>query len=500
MTIGSNHTVLMSRREIERRCSTLYRQEKSRSGKICHYSGSRTKVQKTSCLRSCLMFCFKAWARMDHKEPQTDALTEGTEGQLRELASKWFIETQVPLLVHNGFFPNWFKGFISRKNAEEILREKQLGCFLIRLSDKAIGYILSYRGRDRCRHFVINQNEIGHFVVSGDNEEHHTVSDLVEYYKTSPIEPFGEYLTSSCSETPNEDLYDIIQVGPKEIPVVKAVKNMKKQPSDLASEHPPTRPQKINRTLEEVPPLPRRTWHFDASPQHDKDNVLYAQLKKQSPSQIPKSQPICQDHLPRDNPGRAQLGKSTTCVQNISRCSPSGPDSVYTALSHVLEQSSKSRSLPFLGNCSEGEQYYKLSAPTYTPPRLSPQPTRQATGGLPRSKMTDSRLNSSNNLDYMNDNAIYHLAGRPSGPHTTSSENRPLTSQHYIDSVYSVVSSEALPECFSQDNTYELIPEHEDTAHTEPKINTYEPLEDIRPKVVKNDRRKWLFSEAKRKW
>lgn len=37
-----------------------------------------------------------------------------------------------------------FLGFIDR-DAEEILREKELGCFLIRLSDKAIGYILSYK-------------------------------------------------------------------------------------------------------------------------------------------------------------------------------------------------------------------------------------------------------------------------------------------------------------------------------------------------------------------
>lgn len=31
------------------------------------------------------------------------------------------------------------------RDAEEILKEKELGCFLIRLSDKAIGYILSYK-------------------------------------------------------------------------------------------------------------------------------------------------------------------------------------------------------------------------------------------------------------------------------------------------------------------------------------------------------------------
>ena len=46
-----------------------------------------------------------------------------------------------------GFLRFFFKvllGFIDR-DAEEMLREKELGCFLIRLSDKAIGYILSYK-------------------------------------------------------------------------------------------------------------------------------------------------------------------------------------------------------------------------------------------------------------------------------------------------------------------------------------------------------------------
>lgn len=31
------------------------------------------------------------------------------------------------------------------RDAEDILRDKKLGCFLIRLSDKALGYILSYK-------------------------------------------------------------------------------------------------------------------------------------------------------------------------------------------------------------------------------------------------------------------------------------------------------------------------------------------------------------------
>lgn len=48
-------------------------------------------------------------------EPAGDHFAEGAEGSLKQLASKWFIETQVPLIVNNGLFPSWFLGFISRQ-------------------------------------------------------------------------------------------------------------------------------------------------------------------------------------------------------------------------------------------------------------------------------------------------------------------------------------------------------------------------------------------------
>lgn len=72
--------------------------------------------------------------------------------------------------------------------------------------DVNILYFFYNRGRDRCRHFVINQSKSGRFIVSGDTEVHDTLSDLIEYYKTSPIEPFGEYLTSSCYEVRRHSL------------------------------------------------------------------------------------------------------------------------------------------------------------------------------------------------------------------------------------------------------------------------------------------------------
>uniref|UniRef100_A0A3Q3GYK8 SH2 domain-containing protein n=1 Tax=Labrus bergylta TaxID=56723 RepID=A0A3Q3GYK8_9LABR len=82
------------------------------------------------------------------------------------------------------------------RDTEDLLRDKSLGCFLIRLSEKAIGYILSYRGHDRCRHFVITQDQGGQFVVSGDCQTHGSLKELIEHYRVHPIQPFGEHLTS----------------------------------------------------------------------------------------------------------------------------------------------------------------------------------------------------------------------------------------------------------------------------------------------------------------
>lgn len=52
---------------------------------------------------------------MEQREPLVDSHVEGADGRLRELTTKWFIDTQVPLIVHNGFFPTWFLGFITRQ-------------------------------------------------------------------------------------------------------------------------------------------------------------------------------------------------------------------------------------------------------------------------------------------------------------------------------------------------------------------------------------------------
>ncbi|KAM6202429.1 SH2 domain-containing protein 7 [Rhynchocyon petersi] len=152
------------------------------------------------------------------KQLSLGAETEGVRdnqalADLQTLALKWFMETQAPLILQNGALPPWFHGFITRKQTEQILRDKALGSFLIRLSDRATGYILSYRGNDRCRHFVINQLPNRHYLVSGDTHSHSTLAELVRHYQVVQLEPFGETLTAACPRLEDDDLYDAITLS-----------------------------------------------------------------------------------------------------------------------------------------------------------------------------------------------------------------------------------------------------------------------------------------------
>ncbi|KAK9542208.1 hypothetical protein VZT92_000088 [Zoarces viviparus] len=181
------------------------------------------------------------------KTSAVDLHMETSEGGLKELVLRWFTETQAPVLLNHGSFPNWFKGFAARKDTEDLLRDKAPGCFLIRLSDKAIGYILSYTGHDRCRHFVITQNPDGEFVISGDCRTHGSLVELIEHHRVSPIQPFGEHLTCCWVEVDAGELYDVVNHNSKEKPTlsVQALRTLWDQKHDPHSN--PGNNQRIQR-------------------------------------------------------------------------------------------------------------------------------------------------------------------------------------------------------------------------------------------------------------
>ncbi|XP_069584240.1 SH2 domain-containing protein 2A isoform X2 [Ranitomeya imitator] len=117
---------------------------------------------------------------------------------LKDQTYQWFERTQRKKLLKSGQFADWFHGFITRSQAEEILQDKPLGCFLIRFCESQIGFVLSYRGAERCRHFKLNQLEDERYVIEGEETFHPSLDCLINYYCKFPVEPYKEMLTTAC--------------------------------------------------------------------------------------------------------------------------------------------------------------------------------------------------------------------------------------------------------------------------------------------------------------
>ncbi|XP_043087590.1 myosin-IIIb isoform X2 [Puntigrus tetrazona] len=113
---------------------------------------------------------------------------------------RWFRETQVRKLTRDGGFPCWFHGMISRRQAEDLLIDRPLGCFLLRVGQSREGYTLTYRGADRCRHYMVEMQSNGKYVILGEDRAHSSLTDLVQYHSQVGIKPFMELLTLPCGQ------------------------------------------------------------------------------------------------------------------------------------------------------------------------------------------------------------------------------------------------------------------------------------------------------------
>ncbi|KAK3533263.1 hypothetical protein QTP70_014324 [Hemibagrus guttatus] len=117
-----------------------------------------------------------------------------------DTVTSWFTEYQKNHIVKDGVIPEWFHGTISRKQTEEMLMTKPPGYFLIRVSESRIGYTLSYRADDLCRHFMIDMLPGNQCQIVGENVRHCSLHDLVAFHSRTPIHPFTELLTVACDQ------------------------------------------------------------------------------------------------------------------------------------------------------------------------------------------------------------------------------------------------------------------------------------------------------------
>ncbi|GAA6221554.1 hematopoietic SH2 domain-containing protein [Lates japonicus] len=258
-------------------------------------------------------------------------------------AFTWFTQSQLRSVIRNGIIPEWFHGIITRKMAEELLMPKPPGYFLIRVSETRIGYTLSYRADDRCRHFMIDALENGNYVIVGENRRHRFLQDLVDFHRRTPIMPFSEVLTVACGQSSNDktDYAELLfpQRQPKpnvSFPQNKSPQLNRSHPVMQEEIIPPALPYRPNDLLDSAVLSP-----------NSQPNRLYPCLKEEfsnitsPPLTMPV--PLTRKRYAADNPPSNQppevpartcvppLKQNQACIRTVS--APEGP-STPTATDH----------------------------------------------------------------------------------------------------------------------------------------------------------------------
>uniref|UniRef100_A0A8B9FC63 SH2 domain containing 4A n=1 Tax=Amazona collaria TaxID=241587 RepID=A0A8B9FC63_9PSIT len=125
---------------------------------------------------------------------------------------RWFREEQFPLRAGyqktTDTIAPWFHGILTSKKAEELLNKTVPGSFLVRVSEKIKGYVLSYRSVEGCKHFLIDASSDCYSFLGVDQLQHSTLADLVDYHKDEPITSLGkELLLYPCGQEDQEADY-----------------------------------------------------------------------------------------------------------------------------------------------------------------------------------------------------------------------------------------------------------------------------------------------------
>lgn len=111
----------------------------------------------------------------------------------------WFVQTQLGQLAQGGV-PSWFHGAISRQDAENLLESQPLGSFLIRVSHSHVGYTLSYKAPNCCRHFMVKLLDDGSVLIPGEEKAHASLHALITFHQQQPMRPHGELLKLPCPQ------------------------------------------------------------------------------------------------------------------------------------------------------------------------------------------------------------------------------------------------------------------------------------------------------------
>ncbi|XP_077774440.1 SH2 domain-containing protein 4A [Podarcis muralis] len=146
------------------------------------------------------------------KPDRKQAVQRTVSTATQEAIIRWFKEEQQHLRAgfekSTGQVAPWFHGILTTKKAEELLSGLAPGSFLIRVSEKIKGYVLSYLSAKGCKHFLIDASGDLYSFLGVDQQQHSTLADLVDYHKEEPITSFGkEILRYPCGQQGEEPDY-----------------------------------------------------------------------------------------------------------------------------------------------------------------------------------------------------------------------------------------------------------------------------------------------------
>lgn len=128
---------------------------------------------------------------MSHKTPDS---YNGTKPRNKEDVINWFRTCEKPKGIGYDPYTNkistWFHGIIGREKAEELLRNEPPSSFLIRVSEKIWGYVLSFKTNIKTKHYIIDTTNGTYQFLSG-NSKHafKNLSELIEKYKKISFSP-----------------------------------------------------------------------------------------------------------------------------------------------------------------------------------------------------------------------------------------------------------------------------------------------------------------------
>ncbi|XP_060780572.1 SH2 domain-containing protein 4B [Neoarius graeffei] len=124
----------------------------------------------------------------------------------RESVILWFSEDQKPKRAGyertSKTIATWFHGIITREESEKLLMNEAEGAFLVRVSERIWGYILSYRTATGFKHFLIDASRDSYSFLGVDQNRHATLADLIDFHKEEVITTTGnEQLKQACRHT-----------------------------------------------------------------------------------------------------------------------------------------------------------------------------------------------------------------------------------------------------------------------------------------------------------